>query len=69
MSDIQHTDTTKRSLVRSAIDKAAETISQNKAVAAALASLLVLAGAVSIEDAGTWTNIVVAVTTVIGAVL
>lgn len=55
--------------IKSLVDKAATAISKNKFVAAAIVSLFVTVGVVNSEDAGTWTNIVTALTTVVSAVL
>lgn len=54
---------------RTAIDKAAAAIAKNKVIAAALVSLLAVAGAISQDDAATWTNIVSAGATLVSAVL
>jgi hypothetical protein len=55
--------------VKKVVDKVAETISKNKVIAAAVVSLFAVTGLVSAEDAGTWTNIVSAVATVVSAAL
>lgn len=57
------------SVARRTVDRIATVVAKNKLVAGALVSLAIVAGTVSAEDAGTWTNIATAVATIISSVL